>query len=142
MYKILTLNNISVSSLERLPRDCSMRRSIQNLTRCCIAFLHHTRPYSSCQLQGGELRQRWRQHIPVTSMTAKGIWRVQRAGANANAVKKPVIAGMLIAERNIYPIWNYTCKLQGADAELSKHVRVRQETNRTLSVTGLGAIQN
>jgi D-3-phosphoglycerate dehydrogenase len=86
-------------------------------------------------------------NIPVAAMTAKGICVFNAPGANANAVKELVIAGMLLAARNICPAWDYTRKLQGTDAELSKQVESGKKQfvgielpNRTLGVIGLGAI--
>ena len=86
-------------------------------------------------------------NIPVPQMTAKGICVFNAPGANANAVKELVIAGMLMAARNICPAWDYTRKLQGTDAELSKQVESGKKQfvgielpNRTLGVIGLGAI--
>ena len=76
-----------------------------------------------------------------------GICVFNAPGANANAVKELVIAGMLLAARNICPAWDYTRQLQGANAELSKQVESGKKQfvgielpNRTLGVIGLGAI--
>lgn len=86
-------------------------------------------------------------NIPVPQMTAKGICVFNAPGANANAVKELVLAGMLLAARNICSAWDYTRKLQGTDAELSKQVEAGKKNfvgielpGRTLGVIGLGAI--
>ncbi len=86
-------------------------------------------------------------NIPVPQMTAKGVCVFNAPGANANAVKELVIAGMLLAARNICPAWDYARNLQGTDAELSKQVESGKKKfvgielpNRTLGVIGLGAI--
>ncbi|MBL8251248.1 MAG: 3-phosphoglycerate dehydrogenase, partial [Candidatus Competibacter sp.] len=78
---------------------------------------------------------------------AKGICVFNAPGANANAVKELVMAGMLLAARNICSAWDYTRKLQGTDAELSKQVEAGKKNfvgielpGRTLGVIGLGAI--
>ena len=43
-------------------------------------------------------------------------------GANANAVKELVIAGMLIASRNLCQAWDYTRHLNGDDAAINTQV--------------------
>jgi D-3-phosphoglycerate dehydrogenase / 2-oxoglutarate reductase len=86
-------------------------------------------------------------NIPVDKMTARGIPVFNAPGANANAVKELVIAGMLMAVRNILPAWKFATDLNGADAEISKSVEAGKKAfrgfelpGRTLGVIGLGAI--
>ena len=148
MYKILTLNNISVSGLERLPRD---RYEIASEIQHPDAVL--LRSYSMhdwsvpASLKAVGRAGAGVNNIPVPQMTAKGICVFNAPGANANAVKELVLAGMLLAARNICPAWDYARKLQGTDAELSKQVESGKKQfvgielpNRTLGVIGLGAI--
>ena len=148
MYKILTLNNISVSGLERLPRDrYEIASEIQNPDAVLLrSFKMHdwTIPAS---LKAVGRAGAGVNNIPVPQMTAKGICVFNAPGANANAVKELVIAGMLLSARNICTAWDYTRKLQGTDAELSKQVESGKKQfvgielpNRTLGVIGLGAI--
>ena len=68
-------------------------------------------------------------------------------GANANAVKELVIAGMLLGVRNIVPALNFTNGLQGDDEFLHKAVEAekkqfvgRELRGSTLGIVGLGAI--
>jgi D-3-phosphoglycerate dehydrogenase / 2-oxoglutarate reductase len=68
-------------------------------------------------------------------------------GANANAVKELVIAGMFLAARNICQAWEYVRRLQGKDDELEEAVEQGKKRfvgyelpGRTLGVVGLGAI--
>ena len=46
-------------------------------------------------------------NIPIDSLAARGIPVFNAPGANANAVKELVIAGVLLAARNLCPAWNY-----------------------------------
>jgi D-3-phosphoglycerate dehydrogenase len=79
-------------------------------------------------------------------MTAKGICVFNAPGANANAVKKLVIASMVNGRTQpLSGLKLYPQALGHSDAELSKQVRVRQETvigielpNRNLGAIGLG----
>ncbi|MGD8577616.1 MAG: phosphoglycerate dehydrogenase, partial [Thiohalophilus sp.] len=86
-------------------------------------------------------------NIPVDKMSEGGIAVFNAPGANANAVKELVIAGMLMACRNIGPAWNFARSLEGTDAEIHKAVEAGKKNfggfelpGRTLGVVGLGAI--
>ncbi|NJM12079.1 MAG: 3-phosphoglycerate dehydrogenase [Synechococcaceae cyanobacterium SM1_2_3] len=148
MYKILTLNNISVSGLERLPRDrYEVASEIQNPDAVLLrSYAMHDWPVPASLKAIGRAGAGVN-NIPVAAMTAKGVCVFNAPGANANAVKELVIAGMLMAARNLCPAWDYTRKLHGTDAELSKQVESGKKQfvgielpNRTLGVIGLGAI--
>jgi D-3-phosphoglycerate dehydrogenase len=148
MYKILTLNNISVSGLERLPRDrYEIASEIQNPDAVLLrSYSMHDWPVPASLRAVGRAGAGVN-NIPVPQMTARGICVFNAPGANANAVKELVLAGMLLAARNICLAWDYARKLQGTDAELSKQVESGKKQfvgielpNRTLGVIGLGAI--
>lgn len=86
-------------------------------------------------------------NIPVDKMSERGIVVFNAPGANANAVKELVIAGMLIACRNLISAWLYTTELTGSDEEVSKAVEAGKKKyagfelpGKTLGVIGLGAI--
>jgi D-3-phosphoglycerate dehydrogenase len=68
-------------------------------------------------------------------------------GANANAVKELVLAGLLLAARNIVPAWSFAQQLAGDDTEINSAVEAGKKRfagfelpGRTLGVIGLGAI--
>ncbi len=68
-------------------------------------------------------------------------------GANANAVKELVIAGMLLAARNLAGALNFVAGLDRADAEMAKKVEDGKKqyagfelAGHTLGVIGLGKI--
>ena len=80
-------------------------------------------------------------------MSQAGIPVFNAPGANANAVKELVIAGMLIASRNLCQAWDYSRGLEGEDAVISKAVEAGKKQfvgfelpGKTLGVVGLGAI--
>ncbi len=148
MKKILTLNNISSKGLERLPRDnyevsseCSAPDAI--LLR---SFKMHDMTLPDSLLAVGRAGAGVN-NIPLEKMSERGIAVFNAPGANANAVKELVLAGMLLACRNLCQAWDYSCKLQGTDAEISKAVEEGKKKyvgyelpGRTLGVIGLGAI--
>jgi D-3-phosphoglycerate dehydrogenase len=80
-------------------------------------------------------------------MSKRGIPVFNAPGANANAVKELVLAGMLVASRNLCPAWAFARDLEGEDAEINKAVEAGKKNfagfelpGRTLGVIGLGAI--
>ena len=86
-------------------------------------------------------------NIPVDKMSEQGIVVFNAPGANANAVKELVIAGMLMACRNLIPAWCYTTELSGSDESVMQAVEAGKKKftgfelpGKTLGVVGLGAI--
>lgn len=86
-------------------------------------------------------------NIPVEKLSKLGIPVFNAPGANANAVKELVLAGMLLAARNLCPAWQFVRQLSGEGAELDKSVEAGKKKfagfelpSRTLGVVGLGAI--
>src|SRR5687768_10515323 len=57
-------------------------------------------------------------NVPVKAMNLRGVPVFNAPGANANAVKELVLAGMLIAARNLIPAWSFTQTLSGDDKTL------------------------
>ena len=148
MYKVLTLNNISVVGLERLPRDSyEIASEIQNPDAILLRSfkMHDMEIPESLQCVGRA--GAGVNNIPVDAMSDRGIPVFNAPGANANAVKELVLAGMLLGARNICQAWEYTKNLQGDDAALAKLVEQGKKqyggfelVGRTLGVVGLGAI--
>jgi D-3-phosphoglycerate dehydrogenase / 2-oxoglutarate reductase len=86
-------------------------------------------------------------NIPVEQLSRLGIPVFYTPGANANAVKELVLAGMLVACRNLCQAWDYTRRLEGDDAALNKMIEAEKKQfagyelpGRILGVSGLGAI--
>jgi D-3-phosphoglycerate dehydrogenase len=148
MHKILTLNNISVSGLDRLPRDSYEVAS--EVTHPDAILL---RSYKMHDMQVPETVKAIGRagagvnNIPVADMTARGIPVFNAPGANANAVKELVIAGALMAARNLGQAWRFATELSGEDAVITKQVESGKKNfvgfelpGRTMGVIGLGAI--
>ncbi len=148
MFKILTLNNISVAGLERLPRDrYEIASEIQHPDAILLrSFKMHEMEIPETLKAVGRAGAGVN-NIPVEKLSARGIPVFNAPGANANAVKELVVAAMFLAARNICQAWDYTRALEGSDAELSKAVEEGKKRfagfelpGRTLGVVGLGAI--
>jgi len=148
MYKILTLNNISVAGLERLPRDqYEVASEITHPDAILLrSFNMHDMDIPQSVTAIGRAGAGVN-NIPVDKMSKRGVPVFNAPGANANAVKELVLAGMLMAARNLVQGWNFARGLNGDDAHISKQVEAGKKNfagmelpGRTLGVVGLGAI--
>src|SRR6185503_17324214 len=85
-------------------------------------------------------------NIPVAALSKRGIPVFNAPGANANAVKELVLAGMLLAARNIEEALEFSNTLKDrADAEKAMEAEKKrfvgtELSGRVLGVVGLGAI--
>jgi len=148
MYRILTLNNISVAGLDRLPRDhyeIASEFSAPDAILLRSYKMHDMAIPPSLKAVGRA--GAGVNNIPVERMSAAGIPVFNAPGANANAVKELVLAGMLLGARNICQAWDFARGLEGSDAEISRQVEGGKKNyvgvelpGRTLGVIGLGAI--
>ena len=148
MFKIQTLNNISMAGLDRLPRDrYEVASEIAHPDAILVrsAKMHDLVIPDTVQAIGRA--GAGTNNIPVPAMTARGITVFNAPGANANAVKELVIAGMLIAARNLGQAWQFARGLAGDDAAINVAVEAGKKNfvgfelpGRTLGVIGLGAI--
>ncbi|MFP4154204.1 MAG: 3-phosphoglycerate dehydrogenase family protein [Halothiobacillaceae bacterium] len=148
MFKIHTLNAISQKGLDRLPKDryeIGVDLDAADAIMVRSAKMHEMAlPESVIAIgrAGAGVN-----NIPVDAMTEKGVVVFNAPGANANAVKELVVAGMLMAIRNIGAGWTFAQGLEGTDAEIHKAVEAGKKNyvgfelpGRTLGVIGLGAI--
>ena len=86
-------------------------------------------------------------NIPIDRCSENGIVVFNTPGANANAVKELVIAGLLISSRRIVPAIEWAGTLKGNGAEVGKMVEKGKSafagpeiSGKSLGVIGLGAI--
>jgi D-3-phosphoglycerate dehydrogenase / 2-oxoglutarate reductase len=148
MFKIKTFNNISNKGLERLPGDKFSVSADENqpdaiILRSANLHEHVFNPEIKAVGRAGAGTN----NVPVEKLSEQGIPVFNAPGANANAVKELVIAGMLIACRNIVQAWDYAAHIEGTEAEQHKKVEDGKKKfvgfelpGRTLGVVGLGAI--
>jgi len=148
--RILTLNQISLKGLERLPRDCYEIASEFSQPDAILL--------RSYKLQEADIRPSVLaiaragagvNNIPVASCTARGIPVFNSPGANANAVKELVATGLLLGSRGVIEGIDYVRTLSGVqDAvelnrtleEQKKRFKGNELVGKTLGVVGLGAI--
>ena len=148
MYKVLTLNNISVAGLEKLPRETyEVASEIQHPDAILLrSFKMHDMEIPE-SLEAVGRAGAGVNNIPVDKMSEKGVVVFNAPGANANAVKELVLAGMLMGCRNLGQAWDFARGLEGTDEEINKNVEAGKKNfggfelpGRTLGVVGLGAI--
>jgi D-3-phosphoglycerate dehydrogenase / 2-oxoglutarate reductase len=148
IYNIQTLNNIAAEGLERLPTDQFSMSNSQADPHAIIlrSYTLHEHRFGKNLLAVGRAGA-GTNNIPIEQLTAQGIPVFNTPGANANAVKELVLAGMLLACRQICPAWQYVLNLKGDHADFEKQVEEGKKQfagyellGRTLGIIGLGAI--
>lgn len=144
-YKILTLNGISETGLDRFDEKYEINGAIDGPDAIILrsASLHDMEfPDSlhSIARAGAGVN-----NIPVDKCAEKGIVVFNTPGANANAVKELAITALLISSRKIVEGVNWARSLSGDDVakqvEKGKSQFVGPELrSKKLGVIGLGAI--
>ncbi len=141
MFSVKTYNNIAAAGLARFPADRYTVGADEVEPDAILlrsADLHDVELPSSLKAVGRA--GSGTNNIPVSKLTARGIPVFNAPGANANAVKELVVAGMLIAARNLTAAWDFA-RSADADIEAAKKQFAGFELpGRTLGVIGLGAI--
>jgi len=147
-FRILTLNQISARGLERLPSD---RYEVSSTIGQPHAVLLRSADMHKLALAETVLAVAragaGTNNIPVAALSRRGVPVFYAPGANANAVKELVLAGLLLAARNICQGWAFTRELTGDDHALEEAVEAGKKhfvgfelPGRTLGVVGLGAV--
>ncbi|NGP54608.1 phosphoglycerate dehydrogenase [Thioalkalivibrio sp. XN8] len=147
-FKVLTLNNIALAGLERLPRDrYEVASEIGHPDAVLVrsADMHKVELPASIKAIGRA--GAGVNNIPVEEMSRRGVPVFNAPGANANAVKELVLGGILLAARNLCEAWDYVRTLEGSEEELHRAVESGKKRfvglelpGRSLGVVGLGAI--
>ncbi len=147
-FKVLVLNQISQNGLKRLPAE---RYQVGKDVAQPDAIM-----VRSADMHSMEIPQSVRaigragagtNNIPVKAMSARGVPVFNAPGANANAVKELVLAGMLLSARNIGGAMKFVSALDPKDPEMEKKVEDGKKNfagfelaGHTLGVIGLGKI--
>lgn len=146
MYNILTLNKIAACGLDRLGDNYSITDDMNADVDGIIlrSFKMHDMELPS-SLKAVARAGAGVNNIPIDKCSEKGIVVFNTPGANANGVKEIVIAGMLLASRDLIGGNTWTNSLTGDD--VSKQVEKGKSNfagceikGKTLGVIGLGAI--
>jgi D-3-phosphoglycerate dehydrogenase len=147
-YRILKLNSISARGLEKLPRErFEVAAELHDPHGVLVRSADmHKLPIPDSLLAVARAGA-GTNNIPVAALSSRGIPVFNAPGANANAVKELVLAGLFLAARNICQAWNFARSLEGDDAAIDAAVEKGKKAfvgfelpGRTLAVVGLGAI--
>ncbi|HET9189670.1 MAG TPA: phosphoglycerate dehydrogenase, partial [Rudaea sp.] len=147
MFKIQTLNNISRNGLDRFPANLySVANDVAEPDALLLRSADlHGKPLAA-SIKAVARAGAGTNNIPVAEFSQRGVPVFNAPGANANAVKELVVAGMLIAARNLDSALAFVGGLKGGDhlhdkVEAEKKRFVGSElAGKTLGVVGLGAI--
>ena len=148
MYKILTLNNIAVAGLRRLPRErYEVASELMHPDAVILrSFNMHDMDIPESVAAIGRAGAGVN-NIPIDAMSERGVPVFNAPGANANAVKELAVAGLLIAARNLCDAREYVRGLDEEADALNKAVEAGKKRfvgfelpGKTLGVIGLGAI--
>jgi len=146
--EVLVLNQIAQAGLQRFAPE---RYALVKASQAPDVILVRSRDLHGMQFGAG-LKAVARagagtNNIPVAEFTKRGVPVFNAPGANANAVKELVIAGMLIAARNLAQALDFVRGLDRAAPDLERRVEDGKKAyagfelpGQTLGVIGLGKI--
>jgi D-3-phosphoglycerate dehydrogenase / 2-oxoglutarate reductase len=144
--EILVINQIAQVGLKRFPPE---RYAVVKESKDPWAILVRSQDLHKFEF-GPSLRAVGRagagvNNIPVPALSKRGIPVFNAPGANANAVKELVLAGMLMAARNLGPALEFVKGLNGGDIDKTVESGKKQFAGielpgHTLGVIGLGKI--
>ncbi|MFN3752053.1 MAG: phosphoglycerate dehydrogenase [Thiobacillus sp.] len=145
--KILTLNAISARGLARLPEHYAVGGDIADPDAILVRSANMHDMDIPASVKAVARAGAGTNNIPVKKLSERGVPVFNAPGANANAVKELVIAGMLMGARNIVPAIRFVEGLSGSDEEIHRATEAGKKAfagkelpGRTLGVIGLGAI--
>ena len=143
-YSIGTLNNISKVGLARLTDQYALTEDINEANGIVVrSYKMHEMDFSDNLLAIGRAGAGVN-NIPLDRCADEGIVVFNTPGANSNAVKELVIAGLIMGSRNMYEGISWANTLEGdvpGQVEKGKKQFAGTEIEgKTLGIIGLGAI--
>jgi D-3-phosphoglycerate dehydrogenase len=147
MFKIKTYNKISKSGLANFDDKYTVGDEVENADGAIVrsASLHDTEFPAS--LQAIARAGAGTNNIPIDRCSEQGIVVFNTPGANANAVKELVLAGLFISSRRVISGIEWAKTLKGNGDEVGKMVEKGKSAfagpeikGKKLGVIGLGAI--
>jgi D-3-phosphoglycerate dehydrogenase len=146
--EVLVLNQVAQTGLQRLPAGrYALVRESGDPDAVLVRSMDLHRMSFGARLKAVARAGAGTNNIPVPALSARGIPVFNAPGANANAVKELVIAGMLMAARNLAPALDFVRALDKAAPDLERRVEEGKKAfagtelpGQTLGVIGLGKI--
>jgi D-3-phosphoglycerate dehydrogenase len=147
-FGVLVLNQISKAGLERLP--AGRYRTGKDITAPDAILVRSADMHAMdipASVRAIARAGAGTNNIPVAALSVRGIPVFNAPGGNANAVKELVLAGMLMAARNLPSAQRFVEGLDPADPHLDKTIEEGKKAfagfelgNHTLGVIGLGKV--
>jgi D-3-phosphoglycerate dehydrogenase len=147
-FRVQVLNHISARGLRRLPWErFAVSADVDDPHAILLRSADlHAHPIPESVLAVGRAGS-GTNNIPVPLLSQRGVPVFNAPGANANAVKELVLAGMLLAARNLDRALPYVAAHTGDDPELETKIEAGKKSfagyelaGHTLGVVGLGKI--
>jgi len=147
-FEVLVLNQVAAAGLKRFPAD---RYSVVKESSAPDVIIVrsqnlHAHPFGE-KLQAVGRAGAGVNNIPVPAMSARGVPVFNAPGANANAVKELVLAGMLLSARNLAAALSFVRGLDASAPDLDRQVEDGKKAfagvelpGHTLGVIGLGKV--
>lgn len=147
MYQINCLNKISPIGTDRFGSNYNVGTDVANPDAIMVrSAAMHDMEFNDNLLAIARAGA-GTNNIPIDRCSEQGIVVFNTPGANANAVKELVLAGLFLTSRKIVPGINWAKGLKGNGAEVGKMVEKGKSQfvgpeikGKTLGVIGLGAI--
>jgi D-3-phosphoglycerate dehydrogenase len=147
-YRVLVLNQIAAVGLKRLPSEhYAVGKDVKDPDAILVRSADMHAMEIPASVRAIARAGAGTNNIPVKAMSARGVPVFIAPGANANAVKELVLAGMLMAARNLPGALHFVSTLDAADAAMDAHVEEGKKafagielSGHTLGVVGLGKI--
>lgn len=149
-FTVKPMSNIAQIGLEKLEgTDCSLEENTDNPDGVLVRSTKLSKDDLNLDLKAISRAGAGVNNIPVDSCTEQGIVVFNTPGANANAVKELVLAGLMLSSRNVYASIDFVNELvdmdQMSDLEPflesnKKQFKGSELAGSTLGVVGLGAI--
>ncbi|HUP07235.1 MAG TPA: NAD(P)-dependent oxidoreductase, partial [Caldimonas sp.] len=147
-WNVRVLNQISAAGLKRLPAErYAVGPDVDEPDAILVRSADLHRLDIPATVQAIARAGAGTNNIPVQAMSARGVVVFNAPGGNANAVKELVIAGMLMAARNIQPALRFVEALDPASGDLDKAVEEGKKAyagselaGQRLGIVGLGKV--
>ena len=147
-FDVLVLNAISANGLKRLPAErYSVGKDIARPDAVLLRSADMHKMEIPASVQAIARAGAGTNNIPVQLMSERGVPVFNAPGANANAVKELVLAGMLLAARNLQPALRFVATLDASAGDMEKMVEEGKKafagaelSGQTLGIVGLGKI--
>ena len=148
LLKVLVLNQISANGLKRLPAErYQVGKDVAQPDAVLVRSADMHAMTIPASVRAIARAGAGTNNIPVKAMSERGVPVFNAPGANANAVKELVLAGMLMAARNLPGALRFVSALDARDANMDARVEDGKKAyagfelaGHTLGIVGLGKI--